>query len=265
MSAGSYCKKVGWGQQKPPLGYQLDRSSPFARDIFGCWLFNEKSGARYNDLANPDTDLAANTALWTPDGLYGNSAVSALPLSQQHRINAPLTLIAFINEYAGNPTAFSNIFGADYASGDTLPYNCYKLYYGDASTYYVGLAVNCAGTQKTLASTYKLPAGKQMVWGIHTGSTLSLGVNTTQLNSTSTGITAPINYIADSRYKLGNHNATISALVFSRALSRDEISYLYANPYAMVEGYNLGRFFSISSGINYIPMMDNYYKQLRAS
>jgi hypothetical protein len=56
-------------------------------------------------------------------------------------------------------------------------------------------------------------------------------------------------YYADSRCVNG---LIANLMLFNRALSAAEVQYLYANPYDMVEGYNLGRFWSIAtSGIVY--------------
>ena len=37
--------------QKPPLGVGLDFTHPLAQGLVGCWLFNEGSGDKVNDLS----------------------------------------------------------------------------------------------------------------------------------------------------------------------------------------------------------------------
>ena len=57
---------------KPPKGAQLQRGHPLARDLVGCWLFNEGSGSRWNDLSGNGCVASSNSAdiVWS-HGPYG--------------------------------------------------------------------------------------------------------------------------------------------------------------------------------------------------
>lgn len=54
---------TGW-PQKPPLGSQLDRSHPLARDLVGYWLLNEGSGNKANDLTGNGNTGTITGAGW---------------------------------------------------------------------------------------------------------------------------------------------------------------------------------------------------------
>jgi hypothetical protein len=271
MSAGSYCKKVGWGQQKPPLGYQLDRSSPFARDLVGCWLFNEGAGGKYQDISinNLQSSIVGTTisriitdksdALhlntvengtdklsFTKNPIYSGGPFTFVFNMRWNSQSNSCQLMSFRRQSAGAAAAIS-IYNAS----------------GSAQLR-MSLLVECTTANMGVQQiTQPDVIGKWSQFAV----VFSNSLTATQshiyrngmepgyyLTTDGTGTFRPLDneWAIGALYPVGGTQGFACDMrdicLFSRALSADEVSYLYANPYAMVEGYNMGRFFSIASG-----------------
>jgi hypothetical protein len=241
---GAYGRKP-WGQQKPPLGYQLDRSSPFARDLVGCWLFNEGAGSLAGDIANGKNATTSATAIIDSFGVKGsintaNVTTPAIGLVMPSFSVCWQTIITLTGVYA-NSVVLSNIWGY------------FVWHMGELDT-----SVYCGTTLDNRWESVDIPNGTiklnvKQTWvytnfnssaRLYLDGKLIAGPKTQQAST----LVVPGLYMGPT----GIWGYFINAYLYSRALSAAEVSYLYANPYAMVEGYNMGRFFSITGAANIV-------------
>lgn len=66
--AGLLLPRGSWGEQKPPVGTQLDRGHPLAQGLIGAWLFNEGGGRAPQNAATARPLPTARTVLYSPRG-----------------------------------------------------------------------------------------------------------------------------------------------------------------------------------------------------
>lgn len=251
--AGSYCNRRPWGQQKPPLGYQLDRSSPFAQGLVGCWLFNEGAGGIANDLCDikilngvtyTDVDAKILAPVTLTNGNIPNTGAETWVFS------------GYTNTANKYPSLISSSTAADGKTG--LYIECGS----DASGYFVSLC-ETAGTRKCYRYWSKLNIvgnniARAAVYNNNTA-TLNLYSNGILTNGSLSG-TVPTSQVqtTDLIFSMSPSQAQYLnryyLMRWLRALTAAEVSYLYANPYDMVEGWNYARWYSIPSGMVFSPI-----------
>ena len=263
MPAGSYVKRMPWGQQKPPMGYGIDWSHPLASGLVGCWLFNEGAGGVANDLSSIGAKFTTN-AQWRNNGLYYNlNKYSEIPYNNVYNITANgfsliirgLTVVANTYEYwlvhSGYTADTGWAFGTDHKIGkvmfgrrvEDISPGVSALNVVSTGEYAEFVAVVLPNTTPLLYKNGKLVAtGSSGDW---LPSTLGICVGGRYRNDGTLPATDTHNYIFD---KIN---------ILSCALSADEIAALYAEPYAMIEGWNYGRIISVPSGIDLLTISNS--------
>lgn len=253
MSAGSYCKRQKWGQQKPPLGYQLDRLSPFASGLVGCWLFNEGAGAIANDIVHGAKSTLTGNTVWMPGVVKIAAENTAYITTQRTPALSPVrcTVIIWFEPISiGSGCLFA--FGSDEGTGFLVGYD-YGL--GSGWRFYSRVSAGWV-TAVVDVGPYNIMGRKVMMSQSWDGSNTIVHIDG-KFAGSQAGTPSDLLYSTNTDMRLGNYGGTQnsykfhSMAIFNTAMQTDQLKYLYANPYAMVEGYNLGRFFSVPSGIVY--------------
>ena len=224
--------------QKPPLGAKLNFGHPLAKGLVGCWLFNEGSGDKVFDYSGQGYhgtiyDIAAQSATsgWNLgshgmemmfDGSNDRVSVSGLPIIGTN----PFTLLISMNPR-------------------TLPAGN-KVFWGH-SLDQITILVNAANKIQFYSSGYRMEGSG--VVEINTPYFVVIVGNSSSINMyqdlIQCGATWTTNYnLAPTSFNFGSHSSTgvepfpgrISfAMRYNRALSANEIAYLYSNPYCMFD------------------------------
>ena len=257
MPAGSYCKRMPWGQQKPPLGYGVDWSSPLAQGLVGCWLFNEGAGSVANDLASDGKALSLGGVSWSPNVLRNtglNSGMSQTPNANQKCVD-----MSFIwkGRITGGTPWNSPIFAcATPKTSYTSPYRAFALQQQHGTTVNLQLTYNVAGTYKGVTWNNAIATNISAVYCCTFGLNSVIGYKNGVQSVSGTDRAGGPDYASDPGLVwstgVANGNYTLECeheytILFNRALSPSEVAQLYEQPYAMIEGYNYGRSYSIPS------------------
>jgi hypothetical protein len=235
--------------QKPPLGTRINWGHPLARGLVGCWLLNEGVGWRVCDLINKNilsaTTVSGNS--WKLSnfgsglsftGSYSGYCLPSIPSSL--RISFPLTFVFDFTFTAGGDTNYPALAGVAWrGDSNTSPYSCYG--FGGDNTVKNNFGWNNAGTSGSTA-LITTPIGRNHQVGVATSGFQGHYINGVLVASGTAALTTP-SYHALSQLHIGGatswaHQATITAhnmLIYNRALSYAEITYLYAFPYCMIE------------------------------
>ena len=73
-------------RQKPPFGAEVDWSDPITEGLVGCFLFNELSGEKIQNLSDYETSLISVGLDWVGDGLDENNNGDELDFSSVFHI-----------------------------------------------------------------------------------------------------------------------------------------------------------------------------------
>jgi len=234
---------------KPPVGAQLKRDHPLARGLVGCWLLNEGSGDKAHDYSgqgnlgtltnmDPATDWVGSLHGGALD-FDGSNDCMDVGASSVLEPTTGLTVVAWVKR-TGALANFSGIFSSRKLSnnkgymlvGDSSNYINFYLY-GDSGWIY-------AKTNNPIS----LNISYQII-GTWDGSTVRIYVN--GILQTTTGITANISYPTtfSQNHLIGQYGGSPDdkywpgiideVQIYNRALSAQEIAWLYAFPYAMFE------------------------------
>jgi hypothetical protein len=239
-----------WGQQKPPLGSQILSGHPLAHGHLDGWLLNDLGGAADIRSLRGQTVTQTNTADRTvsPVGPIlvptNNSTVFSAGVTPRLKPTSGLTLAAFIYVNQTPPAAnqtmlHTGILGSTggYHLGLTtgaLPRFIVNSTTSGAlsgavvanSSYLMVGAWN--GTQSRLYVNGVLAAGPTAVSAITYGSEI---VQLLSSNFTAQQLRAGLVY----------------AHIWDRALTQDEIQWLYVEPYAMIAPPGPRRTWSVPS------------------
>ena len=254
--------------QKPFRGIQLNRTHPLAKGLVGYWLFNELTGETVFDSSDNDNNgTLENGVAWGGSGLVFDGV--------DDHITIPSTASIIPS------TGFS--YGAWFkVSGDT---NKYILAKGSDETDYPDniyvLRSGWSGADNKIAGAVydKDGAGWTIIeydsdlndgnWHhaicIKDGNDFKMYVDGLFFNTVDiTGYTfsgiGNLN-IGAAWYTAGHFNGSIgSAHIYNRALSAEEVTWLYREPYAMFEpAFNPALLYSAAPPVGAIW----YYNMLR--
>lgn len=224
---------------KPFRGIQLNKSHPLARGLVGCWLMNEGSGSKVHDYSGNDkkgtlqnmeeTDWVAGM-----DGgcLYfdGSDEYIHIP-NYSSSNNKAVSLFAWVK-----PRSFADFEGVVSNLKEEVPYPGYALYtHGD-------------GTVGTYLGAHRRSSNSlsQDIWS-YIGFTYVNGSLKLYINKDLVRTDTLIAYVGSDALRIANFyvNSELPArifnghinnvVVYNRALSPDEIRWLYSEPYAMFE------------------------------
>ena len=226
--------------QKPPLGAQLDRTHPLARNLIGLWIFNESvNSRRITDLykgnvglLQPDTSWAiqngkAGARFIDTTGFYGVAGQNNL---WNGSFSDGWTMIwwVFPLDTIGWPFGLGSVGGTDQALhgdlGDTsLNFNLY----GDDHT--ITIPANLATLNRVCMVALGQTRGalKFVYVDGRLAGTVQAG-----------GIFNPNGVWAFGRWAVDQgfawNGILYYASVYNRALTESEIQWLYREPYTMI-------------------------------
>lgn len=227
-------------QSKPAPGAQIDYSHPLARGLVGCWLFNEGSGVRANDLAQVNNGVL--TGGCTRDGqsllFNGSSGYVDAGAGKSLAVTGDQTLVARIQNSIANWGRIINrmAIGSPYPgyqfilwTDGRLAYGCEGGWVQSTSSWNDGRWHDVVVSQKGgVASFY--------------GDGRSDGVAAAGI-PTDGGVNL---YIG--RWSSGYFTGRIQySLIYNRALTPSEVAQLAAEPYCMIADPSPRRYFIFKS------------------
>lgn len=260
-----------WRRKPEPGTVTLNRDHPLSRGLVGCWLFNERAGARMQDLAGIDGDLLADAT--NPTGwvaAHDGVAVSATPEAPQFAATPAATPyvheISFIARvYQGYEPSNYGASIAAHADPD-LPgdWFCYiqktsQLLAVDVPNVGGGVVGSTAlsiTTPYTIGFTRR-GASDPWTWqgyvnGVLDGSRVDGANDQTPEKLTIGNVLSPgVTALAWARH-------------YHRALSDDEMAWLHAEPYAGLVPIRRRRYFTGTGG-GPTAFPHAYYQRRRAS
>lgn len=228
-------------QQKPMLGELIDWSHPLSKSLVGCWLMNEGTGNKIQDLSgNGRTGVEQTDSVWVP-GVYGCAryfsgddyisipAMTSLP-------NGLYTILVWFKSSNVGPQTFFSVgktssatpFVALDMGGDERV----QLYHRDDAS----ALANCSGTGKLINDgiwhcvTIIRSASNTFSTYLDGGhiKTITQAIGATTIDTTQIGVLRRNTF---SQYTVGNISYV---LVYNRALSASEIALLYREPFCFM-------------------------------
>lgn len=239
---------------KPPVGIRLNLDHPLAAGLCGCWLFNEGSGSKVHDYSGQGNmgtltninDPPISTSGWSA-GLHGGAITfdgsdDYLEVTRSTSIEpARLTLLAWVY-FLGMPENSGVIFDkANTSHAD--PYYDYHLRSdaaGASITFAIPIGAYTTADALTITGLSLLNK-TSFISATYDQTTMRLYLNGIEIgNKVNTGTITyhNTNLIIGSFRNLttGNFSGLIySTMIYDRALSANEIAYLYAFPYCMFD------------------------------
>lgn len=230
---------MSYGLIKPPFGTPLNRVHPLAQGLVGCWLFNEGSGNRAWDASGCEnrgtlinmSDPPTPTSGWGP-GPHGG-ALALDGINDWINFNTPflnpaMTYVIqhkYTEGFTESDIVFFNGNAASNGYGLFVTGGVYNLFCGGIAVYSYDVS------PQTNIDTQLILVKNEGLFSLYRNSlfikTLSKSYNTP----------TSFFYISDS---LGRSAINIAKLVssiqvYNRALSAEEVAWLYAFPYCMFE------------------------------
>lgn len=249
---------------------RLNIGHPLTRGLSGCWLFNEGSGNRVNDLVNnSNKGVLTGSPIWTANRLgqcikFNGSTDYIAPLTNPTRYpigNSSYSLVAWIfptgisrsgivgwgnygtnNQVNAFRTNNSTVGQDNCANGGLQNY----WWANDLSVCQIGVADNLHLASATFD-----------------GTTRRIFLNNKQIGSDSPG--SSHNVPSTANFRIGSTNngeyftGTINyVLIYNRALTLNEISWLYREPYAFIKFPNYNYLGYVASAVT----TNNYWRSL---
>lgn len=237
--------RTKWGDQKPPLGSQLNPGHPLAQGLVAAWIYNQQGGSEHTDLVRKIRMVPAGPLAWKPFGAY-YTATSSGTATGPAIANSPFTIAirVFEPQIIGN-SAMAGI-GSVGASNKAIHLRLtsttsflFGMYNDDLS---VTIPAIQTGTLTSFVATLDSQRDQRAyTQGILRGSRTASSMYTGDETYRAAGW-----QIADPSQECGFSDY----LVWNRALSPGEIAWLYAEPYAFITEPEIPVFYSIGGGIS---------------
>jgi hypothetical protein len=222
---------------KPPCWRRINHSHPLAKGLVGYWIFNENTGNKVSDLSGQDNNGTINGALWVPgkDGpalsFSGIGDYIVIGDDASLRLGTgDLTFASWLNASSAPVSTYPVILskGTYNTDGGFLLYivsgviKCYLDAKGvlgatsvdDDCWHHVVVTKN--GNDLTLYVDAEVD-GIDIHTDININSTLNIGVGARKLPTPEQYFKGLISNIS----------------IYSRALSAEEVAWLYREPYAI--------------------------------
>jgi hypothetical protein len=234
---------TGYGQFKPPLGAQLNPGQPLARGLVGAWLLNEGGGTRAGDLSGNGNRLIAGAtpAVWVPSPSGGALDFDTVSATSAHKS------LRRVPDGATHITVIARLKWNTMANGPFVALNGQNRT-GAGRMYYNSAGGGREAWQFTISGTVRAsygPGGLDAV-GWYTTACVYDGVDVRIYRNGVLGTTT--NWPGE----LGTSNDVLEVgryfntggvwdgqiaylLIYSRALTANEIAQLYYDPYAMFD------------------------------
>jgi hypothetical protein len=239
---------------KPFPGIQLNHSHPMAKDLVGCWIFNEGNGERVWDLSGyanhgtmqnmeATTDWVAGTKGWALNFDGSNESIQCGTQDSLDITGNALTIFAELNT-TNISTQQIIFFKGEFQAGG---------YYSQLFNSNLRLTTNQSGVgQETVSSANPFSAdtwvtvvmtrngssARIFVDGIETG----YDSQASHLNPDSSSDVAKIGEYNTNLYFSGKIS---HVMIWKRAMTEGEILLLHRNPFVMFD-WDIGRFWNIA-------------------
>ena len=263
-----------WANQKPPLGYPLDKQNPLAQGLVGCWLFNEAGGGIANDIsgygnhgtltgmANPPTA----TSGWVGNGLrfdglndFVNVSTPTWDLQSQ---GTWLIDCTYLGSFCDYPYFLSqkNTAGTDPCLGIGTPGTKYVRFIGLESSGFLW-DVTTTFPLETIRHTYV------MTWD---GSKAFFYSDGQVYSNAGTSYSGVVDCQPSNQFAMGTllvHERPIfmdayAVYIYNRALTPAEVQQLYIAPYQIVWKPSYSRLFVVKTPSESLITMDYAYAGL---
>jgi hypothetical protein len=231
---------------KPPFGAQLNQSHPLAQGLVGCWLFNEGSGGKAYDLSGEEShgtltniaDPPISISGWNP-GLHGGALAfdgsdDYVEILKTPALSPPTVSISVRFRPSTNA---SNSFPVLIVNGMS-----YILHIIDTDE--LKFKINEDNSNCITTTTLNMVMEQQYhAIGTYDANSLNLYINgswfatqakTGNLNIDSGGFRFGA-FLSGQENSTRYKGSIDSILIFNRALSAEEVAYLYAFPYCMFD------------------------------
>ena len=244
---------------RPLPGARLDMAHPLTQGLVGCWLLNENAGIRAMDLS-PYGNHGTLTGFDSPprrsfNGLAFDGVDDQIIASGPSGVMPNFTVIVW--RYA---LEFDN-YGPGF--GDVNGWGAFYCHMSASGNMYVGTDV--ATRFVVGAGIWAINQWEQIVYSINNNAA-KVYRNCALVTSGNQTTPATWNAFCTGRYPDPDGDRTAKALIssvsiYNRALSAEEIAYLYAFPYCMFDEPVMPAWMAS----NNIPKVMNYYRQMRAA
>lgn len=233
---------------KPPPGIQLNRNHPLAQRLVGCWLFNEGSGLRANDLTgNNNTGvLSSFEPFSSTSGWTGGNTGTALMFDGLNNYvdcgnNPPLNITSDLTLEVWVSPSSSQAAASIISGGTTDANKPYEVRLINLALSFI-LGDGASDISITSLNTIPIDSFSQLLCTV-SGTTMDIYIN---------GVFNDFEFFVGTRQTLVEFiigrfrntdnircfNGKISLVrAWNRALNPTEIQNLYAQPYSM---FNLG-------------------------
>lgn len=225
---------------KPFRGMQINKMHPLARGLVGCWLLNEGAGTRVFDSSGNGNDGDIINAVWVPDGLefpgtfgkrvdVGNgksldiiNQITTVAIINTNTITATSNIL--IGKFDGTSSADDSFFfRTDVANVQLYLRSSDGLSWTSAAKGGLPLKTNCF-----VAGTYD---GKNIITYIDG----IAGTPTAHTDTIRSNPTEDVSIGANSTSANVFNGCIFYAMIYNRALSPAEITWLHREPYAMFQ------------------------------
>jgi hypothetical protein len=239
---------MSWGNRKPPMPCSINWGHPLANGLIACFLCNEMGGPLI-DLVSGNRITLVNAGVRGSFqfgyGLNcnGSDAGCQIPAWDKLKEVSQECTMLWRGQINTGATNNAGLFGVNYNSGGTSPFNCYHLYLPGGSS--LGAAWNAGGANNTLthAPTNAFDNTERQVVGVIRGLSggNALYENLVQL-TTSSGSFGP-SYTSTSPFSIGtfvngagtNSKSTFRhGYIWKRGMDLGTVQWLYAEPYDMI-------------------------------
>lgn len=233
-----------WGQQKPPLGSQIDWGHPLARELVCLQLFNEAGGGILRDIARGRDYRVSGTPTWDSYGHQFNSTYCDLGNSDD--------FVVALGDLSFAVVCQPGHVGFPISSRSTSTGQGWELLVGENSTPGQVQLRTSVGSTLTGQQTWVTDDRYRMCIGVISPGYVTLWVERPHRlpyilsQGVRSGLCSnsqnPMLALRGTLYYPGG----VSYLgVWKRALPSDEVAWLAADPYAMIQAPRLPVFYSI--------------------
>jgi len=234
---------------KPPYWKQINHLHPLARGLGGCWLFNEGIGDKLNDLSGNGNYGIINGAEWIPgkDGhalsFNGSSDYVNCGNASPLALTESYTLVGRFNtdiDRAGNQFILGRFTDGAYRGYAFRILTDEKLQYihrvqgasegGTLGNLITSRSTYNDGNWHFVAGVFAVGVGSKMfIDG------LLVGADTTRTDAIPSYTNSGRLFVGaqDAIFKRHFEGIIDSAYIYNRALSAEEIKWLYREPYVM--------------------------------
>jgi len=242
-------RRRGDGRTKPLPGSGLLHGHPLARGLVGCWLFNEGSGTRANDIAHGNHGLlgngtAAAVPRWQGQGIWFDGMTSYIQVPYTSGLRPPQ--ISVVASFVWNGDTASNhdvcfhlwngLDGPSYISYGMAAYRTA----GPASSMGIGVTGGIAEIPVTTPTAEALTH-----WAMTADGTRFRGYINQQLQF-DVAAAGPVYHPTSDPLRIGclrpdtpNFHPFAGSIylvqIWSRALLPSEVQWLHAEPYCMID------------------------------